>query len=204
MFHLPDGNAAETLENKEIIFFSGPVVGPDSDKEMRMPQPSDVYGQWSWTHHPDVKVWSKKDIVDTQKEWGQFSETPLSITEGWLKLIAAPLTIRAFTVLGKNPIEAEKKAETPGEAAVPARFEVERGKTIVLSWSVVGAEEIELKDGESSLFKSHRHPLPARFAVGVQRDTSFTLAAVGRAERSSAVPKPAPARAQRTIKVTVK
>jgi hypothetical protein len=204
MFHLPDGNAAETLENKEIIFFSGPVVGPDSDKEMRMPQPSDVYGQWSWTHHPDVKVWSEKNIADTQKEWGQFSETPLSITEGWLKLIAAPLTIRAFTVMGKNPIEAEKKAETPGEAAVPARFEVERGKTIVLSWSVVGAEEIELKDGESSLFKSHRHPLPARFAVAAQRDTSFTLTAVGRAERSSAVPKPAPVRAQRTINVTVK
>jgi hypothetical protein len=200
MFHLPDGNAAETLENKEIIFFSGPVVGPDSDKEMRMPQPSDVYGQWSWTHHPDVKVWSEKNIADTQKEWGQFSETPLSITEGWLKLIAAPLTIRAFTVMGKNPIEAEKKAQTPDEPDVPARFEVARGKKIVLSWSVVGAEEIELEEGGVSLFKSHRHPLPARFAVAVQRDTSFTLTAVGRAGRSAAAPKPR----QKTINLTVK
>jgi hypothetical protein len=200
MFHLANGAVAETLENKEIIFFSGPVVGPDCDQEIRMPQPSDVYGQWSWTHHPEVKVWSEKNIADTQMELGQFSQTPLRITEGWLKLIAAPLTIRGLTVMGKNPIEAEKKAQTPDETDVPARFEVARGEKIVLSWSVVGAEEIELEEGGVSLFKSHRHPLPARFAVAVQRASSFTLTAVGRAGRSAAAPKPP----QKTINLTVK
>jgi hypothetical protein len=204
MFHLPDGNAAEILENKEVLFFSGPVIGPESDQKIRMPQPSDVYGQWSWTHHPEVKVWSEKHVADTQKELGGFSETPLRITEGWLKLITAPLTIRGFTVMGTNPVDAEKSPQTPGEQEVPARFEVARGETVVLSWSVVGADEIELKAGASPLFTSRHHPLPSRYVVRVQCDTSFTLTAVGRAARSSGVLKPAPERARKTIRLTLK
>jgi hypothetical protein len=65
---------------------------------------------------------------------------------------------------------------------------------------VVGAEEIELQEGGVSLFKSQRHPLPARFALAAQRDTSFTLTAVGRAGRSAAAPKPL----RKTINLTVK
>ena len=56
IFHLPYGDVTETLENKQVVFFTGPVVSPGSDTEIQMPQPSDIYGQWSWTHHPDVKV----------------------------------------------------------------------------------------------------------------------------------------------------
>lgn len=200
LFPHPYGGAAETLENKEVIFFTGPVIGPAASQEIHMPQPSDIYGQWSWTHHPDVKVWSEKPIADVQKEAGQFSETALRITEGWLKLIAVPLAIRAFTVAGKNPVEEEKKIT--GETTAPARFEAARGEKIMLSWSVDGAEEIELREAEALRFKSRRHPLPARFAFEAERDTAFTLVATGRAARPGAVAVREPA--VKTIVITVK
>ena len=118
------------------------------------------------------------------------------------RLIAAPLAIREFTVAGKNPVEDEKK--NPDETAVPARFEVTRGEKIMLSWSVAGAEEIQLKEGEALLFQSQRHPLPARFAFEAQRDTSLTLIAAGRAARPDAPRSQDQEPAQKTIVITVK
>ena len=188
IFHLPSGDLAETLENKQVIFFTGPVVSPEDEKEIRMPQPSDIYGQWSWTHHPEVKVWDeKRAIVDVQNEQGRFSETPLQIAEGWLKLITAPLAINSFTVKGKNPIEEEKKDSTAGrnaEPVKPERFTVTKSGNIILTWSVSGAEQLELKQevGQQSvsLFSTHRHPLPMQYALQVKQNTSFTLVASDR------------------------
>ena len=207
IFHLPYGDIVETLENKQVVFYTGPVVSPESEKEIQMPQPSDVYGQWSWTHHPEVKVWRKNDsIVDVQKEQGRFSETPLQIVEGWLKLITAPLAVRVFTVKGINPVKEAPDAESAAKPAKPEQFVITPlpGKKIILAWSVSGAEKIELLGEESSLFESYRHPLPTQYAVEVERTTTFTLVATGRAEESSGETQPEPQTASRTIKIIVK
>jgi len=176
IFHLPYGDIIETLENKQVVFFTGPVVSPEHNNEIRMPQPSDLFGQWSWTHHPEVEVWREQAIADVQKEQGRFSGTSVQITEGWLKLITAPLTIRVLTVKGKNPPPAPAAGETP----IPELFEVTAGEMIILSWAVIGAEELQLQAGASLLFKSHRHPLPAQYAIQVKQNMSFTLIATAR------------------------
>jgi len=205
--YLPYSDIAETLENKQVVIFTGPVVSPESEREIRMPQPSDIYGQWSWTHHPAVKVAGEKSIVDIQKDKGRFADTPLQITEGWLKLITSPLAIRAFTVKGKNPVEETKTPNRDGEPEGPARFEVAvGGKTekIILTWSVSGAEELELKEGESKLFKSRRHPLPTQYAISVVESATFTLVATGRAEKLSEESESKMQVASKTIMITVK
>ncbi len=198
IFHLPYGDVSETLENKQVVFYTGPVVSPESEKEIRMPQPSDIYGQWSWTHHPDVKVWREGSVIDVAKEPGRFSDTPLQIAEGWLKLITAPLAVRVFTVKGKNP-----EPKSNGKPAKPEQFTVAAGEQIMLTWSVSGAEKIELKKEQSSVFESHRHPLPAQYALQVERNTTFTLVATGRAETSTPEDEPEPQTASKTITIIV-
>jgi hypothetical protein len=180
VFTPPYGDIAETLENSQVVFFTGPLVSTMAT--IRMPQPSDLYGQWSWTHHPAVEVWREEAITDTRKEDGQFFDEPLQIADGWLKLVPAPLAIRTFTVKGVEPVAKEQKAVKAGESATPARFDVPSGTHLVLSWATIGADAIELKAGETSLVKSSRHPLPVQCRVEVNERTSFTLVATGRAE----------------------
>lgn len=187
----PHDDIASTLENKQIIFYTGPVLSPQAaaDKpEIRMPHPSDIYGQWSWTHHPAVEVWREEEITDTQKEPGHFSEAPLEIAEGWLKLITAPLAIRAFTIQGKNPIpRAGEKEPAP---SLPAEYQISHGETILLSWAVTGAEDIELFQNGASLFKSHRQPLPTQYSLAVSGDSSFILVATARPDPFSEKTEP--------------
>jgi archaellum component FlaC len=182
IFNLPHGDITETLENKQVVFFTGPLVSTEA--EIRMPQPSDIYGQWSWTHHPEVKVWREETITDYRREQGRFFENTLHITEGWLKLVTAPLAIRVFKVKGKEPVKKEEDPEKAGEAPTPAQFEVCSGENMILSWVVTGAEKIELKKGVSSLLQSNRHPLPTQYRIQVDQKTSFTLIATDREKKT--------------------
>ena len=150
-----------------------------------MPQPADIYGQWSWTHHPEVKVWREEPITDYQKEQGRFFDNSLQIAEGWLKLMTAPLAIRSLIVKGKKPVQEEKKPEKEGGTPVPARYAVSPGETIILSWVVSGAETIELRQGTTFLIRSDRHPLPTQYRVQVNEDTSFTLIVAGREKQTT-------------------
>jgi hypothetical protein len=204
IFHLPYGDVTETLENKQVVFFTGPLIAPESDSEIRMPQPSDLYGHWSWTHHPDVKVWREESIADVQKEQGRFPDAALHIAEGWLKLTTAPLTIRGFALKGKNPAQEERIPQSAAETLLPARFEAFPGEPITLSWSVIGAEEIELREGESVLFKTQRHPLPTQYSIQVLRDTVFTLVASGREQTSTADKEPRRVTASKSIAIKLK
>jgi len=186
IFNLPYGDLIETLENKQVVFFTGPLVS--TADEIRMPRPADVYGQWSWTHHPEVKVWQENTITDVQKEQGRFFENPLQISEGWLKLITAPLAIRVFKIKGKEPVRAEEKPAEKGGHPFSAQFAVSAGETVVLQWVAIGAEEIELKKSDMTLLKSNRHPLPTQYQVKVDQPASFTLSAAGRTEKSTEEP----------------
>jgi hypothetical protein len=175
-FHLPSGAASDVLENKEVIFYTGPLL--TTAREIRMPQPSDIYGQWSWTHHPEVKVWLEESINDTQKEQGRFFEEPFRIAEGWLKLVTAPLSIRAFGVQGKEAV-----GDVQGES-VPSRFELPADARIILFWEVDGADSIELQQDGVTILKSQRFPLPSRYLLKIGKEsTSFTLIAAGRAKQ---------------------
>jgi hypothetical protein len=195
IFPFPYHDLADTLENKQAVFFSGPLLNPESNEGIRMPQPSDIYGQWSWTHHPEVMKWGKAAIADGEQEEGRFPDPPPHIAEGWLKLITAPLEVRTFTVKGKNLADKEP-TEAKENPPIPACFEVSSGKRITLSWSVIGAEEIELwakkKEESIRLFKSQRHPLPAQYSITVQEDALFTLIACGRKEKSIDKKEPEP------------
>ena len=93
------------------------ILAAQHDAAVDDPQPSDIYGQWSWTHHPDVKVWIEKSIADAQKEAGHFSDTPLRITEGWLKLIAAR-SCRDFTCSSRQGVTLRSRA-TWGQQFAP-------------------------------------------------------------------------------------
>lgn len=187
IFQLPYDDLAETLEHKHVIFYTGPVVGPrpeTTNPRIRMPRPSDIYGQWSWTHHPDVEVWRDVAIDDTEKDEGYFSEIPLAIAEGWLKLVTAPLDVRVFTVAGKDPLPQPTEAGN-GSGERPQEFVVERGKN-VLTWAVTGADKIELLQDGNKVLESSRHPLSAQLVVEVTQDVLFTLVATARPDQSTA------------------
>jgi len=202
VFQLPYGDMTETMESKQVIFFTGPLVSPKPGKEkpeIHMPRPSDIYGQWSWTHHPEVQVWGEGPIVEAVAEDGYFSEGPLQISEGWLKLITAPLAIRVFTVKGKNPDDDVAKKQGPEQ------FWAERGERILLSWAAVGADSIELlRDGNISLFQSRRHPLPAQYQVRIDKDAVFTLNVKARADKASGTSPGAERKETKTIAVKLK
>ncbi|NTW76578.1 MAG: hypothetical protein HGB33_02145, partial [Syntrophaceae bacterium] len=204
VFPFPFHDLVETMENKQAVFFSGPVLNPASNEKMQIPQPSDIYGQWSWTHHPEVMKWGEATIGDVEHEQNAFPDPPPHIAEGWLKLVTAPLEVRAFTVKGKNPID-QKPEETDTGHSLPACFAIS-DKCITLSWSVTGAEEIELwlqkKEESTRLFRSQRHPLPIQYKINVTGDSLFTLIAYGRKDTS--VDKKEPEPATKSIRITVK
>ncbi|MEN6331677.1 MAG: hypothetical protein ABFD57_06795 [Smithella sp.] len=204
VFPFPFHDLVETMENKQAVFFSGPVLNPASNEKMQIPQPSDIYGQWSWTHHPEVMKWGEATIGDVEHEQNAFPDPPPHIAEGWLKLVTAPLEVRAFTVKGKNPVD-QKPEETDTGHSLPACFAIS-DKCITLSWSVTGAEEIELwlqkKEESTRLFRSQRHPLPIQYKINVTEDSLFTLIAYGRKDTS--VDKKEPEPATKSIRITVK
>ena len=181
VFHLPSGGAIDVLENKEVIFYTGPLL--TTAREIRMPQPSDSFGQWSWTHHPEVKVWLEESITDSQKEQGRFYDEPFQIAEGWLKLITAPLSIRSFGVEGKNPIRETDTSMDGNIDSVPDRFELPTDKQLILFWEVIGAVSIELQQDGIPILKSSHSPLPSRYRLKIAKNTSFTLIATGRVQK---------------------
>ncbi|MEN6374657.1 MAG: hypothetical protein ABFD75_07750 [Smithella sp.] len=204
VFPFPYHDLVETMENKQVVFFSGPVLNPVSNEGIRMPRPSDIYGQWSWTHHPEVMTWGEAAIGDVEQEQNVFPDPPPRIVEGWLKLVTAPLEVRAFTVTGKNPVD---KTGEKAEPSTPPCFQVSADKnTITLSWSVIGAEKIELwmkkKEENIRLFQSQSHPLPAQYTIKADGDTLFTLFAFGRKEVSA--DEKEPKQKAKSIRITMK
>ena len=183
LFKLPYGDSSDGLENKQVVFFAGPVISPDSAKEIHMPSPSDIYGQWSWTHHPAVQVWREEWIRESGKQQAQFSVDPLRISDGWLKLVTAPLTIKDFSVKGRQPVKVERKPKNETARQLPAQFDVSQGTLIILFWSVTGADEIELQQDGNVLFKTGLHPLPIQYAVKVQQDMLVTLTVTDRGKQ---------------------
>jgi hypothetical protein len=207
IFHLPDRDLAETLEHKQVIFYTGPVVGPKPEKaapKIHMPRPSDLYGQWSWTHHSAVKVWQETAIADTQKEAGHFSDNGLAIAEGWLKLETAPLSLRVFTVKGQNPIAQAGANDGKQRPKQPDEFVVNKGETIILSWSISGADRIDLYQDKHLVFTSDQFPLPAQRVVEVTGATSFTLVAIARTDSPPAPQKAVSNEQRSTINVNIK
>ena len=203
VFPFPSPDLVETMENKQAVFFTGPVLNPASNGGIQIPRPADIYGQWSWTHHPEVMKWGEATIGDVEHEQNAFPDPPPHIAEGWLKLVTAPLEVRAFTVQGKNPLD-QNQAETAAEPALPACF-VLSDKCIILSWSVTGAEEIELweqRKGESTrLFRSKHHPLPTQYKINVNEDFLLTLIAYGRKDTSFGGKELQPA--TKSIRITI-
>jgi hypothetical protein len=188
-FALPYADAGEILEHKEVFFYTGPVVSPPG--ALRIPEPSDIYGEWSWTHRPQVRVWHAPEaVVDIRNERARFLEDRVRVAEGWLPLVTAPLQIRAFGIRGLKPIAPAQSAPyDPGEEpsvsggsqdALFAEYEAPAGEPLVLGWAVTGADEIRLcRDGEE-LLKTGRHPLPTRYRLPSATESLLTLTATAR------------------------
>ena len=154
-----DGGA--DLEESDVYFYTGPVVSPEA--ELRIPRPSDAYGQWSWTHRQEIDIWAQEEKLDgrhkgTEQGKDKGTEQPLQdllqLREGWLKLVAYPLAIHNFRVEGREP---------KNDQETPLRFDVPGDNGYVLAWTVSGADRVELtREGRPEpLFKSLTRPHPA-------------------------------------------
>jgi hypothetical protein len=188
-FSLPYADAAEVLEHKEVFFYTGPLVSPQGP--LRIPEPSDIYGEWSWTHRPQVQVWhAPQPVVDIRNERARFLDDRMRLAEGWLRLVTAPLQIRTFGIRGLKPMapaqgasgESGREAPVNGgpQDALFAEYEAPAAHPLVLSWAVTGADEIRLQRDGEELLKTGRHPLPTRYLLPNATETLLTLTATTR------------------------
>ena len=179
-FHLPQGGLDEALEHKEVVFFTGPILS--TVDRICMPEPADVYGEWTWTHHlPVVQDWREQSITDTQREAQGLPGRQMQLSDGWLKLVTAPLDIRDFAVASGH-----RDAEPVGKAQRRFFVEVDAAAadraTVLLTWTLVGADEICLErvtpDGQAiapPVLHSQTHPLPRQLRLQLEGETAFRL-----------------------------
>jgi len=85
---LPNGPVARALSNMKATFRVGPLLVADP-AAVRMPLPSEMRGQWSWTARTDVTTWRAEDKVQTQNANATFDASPPRLSEGWLVLSGA-------------------------------------------------------------------------------------------------------------------
>lgn len=199
----PFDDLAEILDNKQVTFFTGPIVG--TAEGVRMPRPADLYGQWSWIHHPAVEVWRPEAIARSEHEDGWVLRDRARVSEGWLRLVPEEVEIRAFGVRGARPVQSP--AATAGAEPETARFEVPTTSPVILHWDVRGADELELEvvpgerwgEPHAAHLRWTRHPLPAQLRVPISGAHTLTLVATGRQERGAG----AATKVRRVIEVVV-
>lgn len=164
--------ACERVRARSLMFFTGPVLG--ARDELRMPRPSDLYGQWSWNHHPRVGVREEREIIDTAASGSVAFPSGLALAEGWLRLEAVALAIDGFGV-----VEAATAASAGGAAQDAAEgFELPRGVPATLVWTVSGADAIELSapDGRVLLCTAVA-PLPSTWVLAHPQAGRYRLRA---------------------------
>ncbi|MXQ09190.1 hypothetical protein GQ651_15190 [Alphaproteobacteria bacterium GH1-50] len=108
------------------IFQVAPVIG--TGDAVAMPRPSGDYGEWSWAWYaPDVGDFRLEDEIAEASTWAVRSEAERQLSEGWLRLVARPVRIRAF-------------AADPGGSG-PGR--------VRLRWTVEHAERIRIVNADA-------------------------------------------------------
>jgi hypothetical protein len=85
---LPNGPVARALAAMKAAFRVGPLLVADP-ASVRMPLPSEMRGQWSWTARTDVTTWRAEEKVQTQDATASFTTSPPRLSEGWLILSGA-------------------------------------------------------------------------------------------------------------------
>jgi hypothetical protein len=152
---------------REVFFQTAPVLGVATTPEM--PKPSDDYGEWSWAYRPEVTEWKLDPALVEATDRAALNGTYPTVAEGWLKLKIAPAKVLSFWI------------RSPG-----APFE--KDTTILLAWSVQGAESLELQQLTSGTLAGGAWeqvqdwpapPLPGEWAVTVVATTMYRLIATG-------------------------
>jgi hypothetical protein len=85
---LPNGPVARALSAMKATFRVGPLLVSDP-ASIRMPLPSEMRGQWSWTARTDVTTWRAEEKVQPQGPTATFETTLPRLSEGWLVLSGA-------------------------------------------------------------------------------------------------------------------
>lgn len=158
--HFRPPGAGERVRARSLMFFTGPVLGACS--ELRLPRPSDLYGQWAWNHHPRVGVRAEREVIDTAASGSVTFPPDLALAEGWLRLEAVALAIDGFGV-----VDAAVAAPSAGAAQdAVAGFELPPQLPATLAWTVSGADAIELSGPDGRvLLCTAAAPLPSTWAL---------------------------------------
>ncbi|AFE07205.1 hypothetical protein COCOR_06896 [Corallococcus coralloides DSM 2259] len=84
---LSPGPTTEALRKMEVTFRAGPLL--TDPKQLRMPLPAEVRGQWSWVRREDITLWRDDESIVEDDPVARIVQRPLSLNQGWLKLNGA-------------------------------------------------------------------------------------------------------------------
>jgi hypothetical protein len=149
-------SAAKTV--KSVFFQAAPIISQSGD--LRMPKPSDDFGQWSWACRPQVTLWKEYDKIEPAGDRAGFSPVLQEIFEGWLKLKLNPMVILNFWVQeGEKPVSVNTN--------------------ITLAWTLQGGTRLSLfsteKDKDPVKLWEKLPPFGKYFRTKVVAETTYTL-----------------------------
>jgi hypothetical protein len=149
-------SAAKTV--KTVFFQAAPIISQSGD--LRMPKPSDDFGQWSWACRPQVTLWREYDKIEPAGDRAGFSPVLQEIFEGWLKLKLNPMAILTFWVQeGVKPVSVNTN--------------------ITLAWTLQGGTRLSLfsteKDKDPVKLWEKFPPFGNDFRTKVVAETTYTL-----------------------------
>jgi hypothetical protein len=155
---LPNRLRSAVKTVKSVFFQAAPIISQSGD--LRMPKPSDDFGQWSWACRPQVTSWEEYDKIEPAGDRAGFSPVPQEIFEGWLKLKLNPMAILNFWV-------------QEGVAAVSVNT------NITLAWTLQGGTRLSLwsteKDKDRVKHWERLPPFGKHFCTKVVVETTYTL-----------------------------
>ena len=81
---LQPGPANAALNAMAVNFRIGPLV--TDPRQIRMPLPAEIRGSWTWIERSGLTLWQETTPAGANSTVATFSDTPLQLTQGWLKL----------------------------------------------------------------------------------------------------------------------
>ena len=81
---LQPGPVSTALNTMAVNFRIGPLL--TDPQQLRMPLPAEIRGSWTWIERHGLTLWTETVPDGANSTVATFSDTPLQLTQGWLKL----------------------------------------------------------------------------------------------------------------------
>jgi len=81
---LQPGPVSSALNAMAVSFRIGPLL--TDPRQIRMPLPAEIRGSWTWIERTGLTLWQETTPAGANSTVATFSNTPLQLTQGWLKL----------------------------------------------------------------------------------------------------------------------